>query len=93
MSVSKDSRYIDGPAQQIKNKTTGLYTWAVYRTFAGSVLIKYIDYTWVYGDRIDYLAAVYLGDSKLWWKIMDINPTLDDPFNIQPGTKIRIPKR
>lgn len=92
MSISRSSRYIDGPAQQIKNKSTGLYNWTVYRQFPGSVRIKYIEYTWVFGDRLDYLAFVYLGNSRLWWQIMDINPSIDDPFAIEPGTKIRIPR-
>lgn len=92
MSITRGSRYIDGAAQQIKNKSTDLYTWAVYRQFPESVKIKYIEYTWVFGDSIDYIAFVYLGDSKLWWQIMDINPSIDNPFAIEPGTKIKVPR-
>jgi nucleoid-associated protein YgaU len=93
MSISRRSRYIDAAAQQIKNKKTNLYNWTIYRVFPSSVKIKYIEYTWVFGDRIDYLASVYLGDPNLWWQIMDINPSIDDPMNISAGTKIRIPKK
>ena len=78
--------------QQIPHKTTGDYVTAIYRTFPGSVTIRYIDYTWVDGDAIDFLAAAFLGSSKLWWKIMDINPDIPNPFEIEPGTIIRIPK-
>ena len=92
MTVYKNSRYYDGDSQQIQNKTSKLYAWTVYRQFPGSVPIRYSDYTWVDGDRIDYLASVYLYDAKLWWKIMDINPEINDPFSIAPGTIIRIPR-
>jgi nucleoid-associated protein YgaU len=92
MAVFRSSRYYTGDAQQIKNKTTGLFNWTVYRDFPGATQISYIDYTWVDGDRIDYLADVFLGNGTLWWKIMDINPTIQDPFSIKEGTVIRIPR-
>ena len=92
MAVYRDSRYDDGDAQQIKNKTTGAYAWTVYRAFPESRLISYIDYTWVDGDRLDYLAAVYLRDSNLWWQILDITPGLPDALEIAPGTIIRVPR-
>jgi hypothetical protein len=92
MAVYKNSRYYEGDAQQIKNKTTGRYNWTVYRGFPESKRISYIDYTWVDGDRLDYLASVYLSDARRWWEIMDINPELVDPFAISPGTIIRVPR-
>ena len=42
-------------------------------------------------DRLDALANKYLGDSQLWWQILDINPEVINPFNITPGTQLRIP--
>lgn len=92
MAVFRSSRYYSGDAQQIKNKTTKLYTWTVYRQFPKSMSIKYVEYTWADGDRMDYLAAVYLDNSRAWWQIMDINPELSDPFNIPAGTVVRVPK-
>ena len=91
MAVTRGSRYFDGLAQQIKNKTTNLYNWTIYRLFPEAVKVSYINYTWVSGDRIDYLAAVYLRDARLWWQIMDVNPEISDPFNIPVGTSIRVP--
>jgi len=92
MAVYRDSRYDDGDAQQIKNKTTGAYAWTVYRQFPESRVINYIDYTWVDGDRLDYIAAIYYGDPKLWWEILDANPGLPDALEISPGTIIRVPR-
>ena len=92
MRPTRGSRYYTAVPQQIKHKTTEVYTTAIYRVFPGTVKITYIDYTWADGDNLDYLAAAFLGNAKLWWQIMDINPTITDPLNIEPGTVIRIPK-
>ena len=51
MSVSRRSRYIDGPHNQVKHKYTDVYERTVYRKFPGSVAILYTDYTWVDGER------------------------------------------
>lgn len=85
------SRYYDGPLAQIKQKYTNNYTIAVYRAFPESKSVNFIEYTWVYGDSFGSLAKVYIGDSKYWWEILEINPEILDPFSITPGTKIRIP--
>ena len=92
MAVYRNSRYYEGDAQRIKNKTTGLYNWTVYRGFPEARRVSYIEYTWVDGDRLDYLASVYLADARRWWEIMDINPEVTNPFAIAPGTIIRVPR-
>ncbi len=49
-------------------------------------------YTVIDGDRIDNLAAKYLGDPTLYWLISDANTSLDpDEITSQPGSKIQIP--
>lgn len=48
-------------------------------------------YRWTAGDRIDSLAYRMLGDSRLYWRIMDMNPTILDPSDIAPGTWIWVP--
>jgi len=30
------------------------------------------------GDRLDLLAGHYYNDPRLWWRILDANPDLDD---------------
>ena len=52
---------------------------------------KWRSHLWVQGNRIDFIAHRYLGDSHLWYKIMDLNPHIPDPLSIEPGTLIRIP--
>lgn len=50
------------------------------------------EHVWSVGDRIDLLAARFLGDSDRWWVIMLANPEITDPDTIEPTTVIRIPR-
>lgn len=43
------------------------------------------------GDSFEKLAAMYLGNSRLYWQIADINPQVEWPDNIEAGTSIRLP--
>jgi nucleoid-associated protein YgaU len=51
-----------------------------------------INYTVVAGDRLDNLAAKFLGDPLLYWMICDANGA-DDPDQLtsQIGSQIKIP--
>jgi prophage DNA circulation protein len=37
------------------------------------------------------VAFKLLGSAALWWKIMDFNPEIVDPFSIPVGATIRVP--
>lgn len=53
---------------------------------------SYDEYTVIAGDRIDSLAALYLGDSRLWWVIVDLNPiVISDALYLSEGSIINIP--
>lgn len=90
-NITRTSRYFDGPLAQIPNKTTGEYDIAVYRDFTSVGEVSFFIYTWVYGDSLSNLAKKYLANQLLWWKIMEINPEITDPFSIEPGAQVRIP--
>lgn len=86
-----DSRYVDGPlflAQEAKSKD---YILSVFRKFP-SYQVAYYWYEVTENDRIENIATKRLGKPELWWQIMDINPEIIDPFNIAPGTSLRIPR-
>lgn len=89
--IERVSRYYDGTLAQVRDKYTAAYTISVFRKFPTAKTVQFVEYTWVDGDSLGALANVYIGDSKYWWEIMEINPTILDPFSIAPGTKIRIP--
>ena len=44
------------------------------------------------GDTLQGLAAALLGDAALWRDIAEANG-IDDPHNLQPGTRLMIPSR
>jgi hypothetical protein len=94
MSISRLSRYYDGPIAQLPAKTeAGIYNIAVFRKFPESQTARYVDHSWEEGDSLANLAynSGILYTSEYWWKIMDLNPEITDPFSIEPGTIIRIP--
>jgi hypothetical protein len=44
------------------------------------------------GDRLDYLAYIYYGDSELWWVIAVANNNVTNGSIFPtPGTQLRIP--
>ena len=43
------------------------------------------------GDRLDNIAALYLGDPELFWRIADANRAMrPDELTEQPGRRLRI---
>lgn len=94
MSIGRLSRYYDGPIAQLKSaEDSTVYNITVYRKFPGDTSIRYTEHVWEDGDTLAALAyhSNALNTSEYWWKIMDINPEITDPFTIEPGTIIRIP--
>lgn len=90
-NITRRSRYFTGPLAQIQNKNTGNYDIVVYRDFTAVGTSSFFEYTWVFGDSLGALADKHLLNHLLWWKIMELNPEISDPFSIEPGTVIRIP--
>ena len=85
-----DSRYVDGRLFKAQDSRTNKYQVSVFRTFPTSVN-SFFYYEWVETDRLDNLANRFLGSPSLWWRILDFNPEILDPFNIAPGTQLRMP--
>jgi len=42
------------------------------------------------GDEIDLLAQKYLGNERLWWRILDVNPFVY-PLDVAPGDSLSLP--
>ncbi|MFZ7127173.1 MAG: hypothetical protein ACOWWM_13550 [Desulfobacterales bacterium] len=55
-----------------------------------------IEHTVRTGDRLDLLAGHYYNDDRLWWRIVDANPTVvlggDMVLSAMEGEIILIPK-
>ena len=88
--IYSDSRYIDGSLSKPFRALTNTYEQTVYRAWPGYSM-SYFPYTVTEIDRIEDIAAIHLGSPDLWWKIMDLNPDILNPFEIPPGTQLRIP--
>lgn len=43
------------------------------------------------GDTLDGLAEYYLGNSQLWWSILEMNPKYKSELEIPYGTNLLIP--
>lgn len=83
------SRYESADIEYVLDPATGETHPTVFRQHfvppADSV------YIWRSGDRLDILAHAQYGDASLWWRIMDANPALVDPYRIRPGARLRMP--
>jgi len=89
--IERVSRYYNGPLLQTKDKSTGEYVISVLRAFPQSKELRYILYTWKDGDTLAAISEQYGVGAKYWWEIMEINPDILDPFDIAPGTILKVP--
>lgn len=83
-----DSRYADGNVIAIEDNSGPSI--AVLRQFPTDSS-RFYGYVWKEKDRIDLVANTTLGSPSLWWRIMDFNPEVINPFSIPVGTVLRIP--
>jgi hypothetical protein len=93
MSISRLSRYYDGPILQVVSAVTVSPDISVYRNWPTKFTASYVEYPWEDGDTLGNLAqnSGAIKNSAYWWEIMDLNPEITDPWDIVPGTIIRIP--
>lgn len=50
-----------------------------------------VEHTVLQGERLDNIAARYVGDPTLFWRICDVNPVLKpDELTAEPGHLIKI---
>jgi len=64
----------------------------VFYRFSDIGKIKYIEYTWKEGDRIDNIAFKFLAYPEKWWILGEYNPHIKDLTDIPAGTKLVIPR-
>lgn len=89
---SNDSRYYDSTIDYFAPTANSDNYPVMFYDFSELGKVKYVDYTWVQGDRIDALATKYFLFPTRWWIIAEFNPKIDDWLNVAPGTNIRIPR-
>ena len=92
MSKSRysDTRLIDGNAYRSWRMPKMAMGLKQVELLAG---VQTIEYVYKVGDRLDHLAAKYLGDDEYWWVISLVNG-INYPFasgGLVPGRALRIP--
>lgn len=89
--IFSNSRYADGNIFKSYDSRTSKYGVSVIRQFPEESA-TFFYYTWAERDRIDSVANRFFNDSSMWWQIMDVNPEVQNPFDIPVGTVLRIPR-
>ena len=92
MVLKKGSRYEKVRVYNYVHDTKGvLPTFIRRRPLVISPDSEVIRYQVIQGDTLDYLAYQYLGDTRLWWVILEVNPQYLTPWDIRIGDIILIP--
>jgi hypothetical protein len=89
------SRYEKEPVEYQVEGKNGTTRPTVMRTVSAQSLVKRADASktvrWNPAFRIDQIGDRITGDPERWWRVMDANPELLNPWNIKPGTVVFIP--
>lgn len=92
MAIHSGSRYIRTPVANVLDNKRGLLpTFGRRKTLTIPPGAEIITHRVIQGDTIDHIAYRYLGDSNLWWVIMDVNPEVLRPWDIKIGDILVIP--
>lgn len=87
--IASNSRYVD--SQQVTENTNGTDVIYITQDAPVAYTFKYTYYVVNGSDRIDNIAATYLGDPTQWFIIAKANPQVMNWLNLTAGTIIRIP--
>lgn len=91
MTIYTGSRYEYSDIDFFSIEIDGPENPVVFYDFPDVGLINYTQHVFIQGERLDTLSEEYFNRPGLWWKIMNANPEIDNPFDIKPGTVLRIP--
>jgi hypothetical protein len=87
--ISANSRYKNSSltTEEVNNKSI------IYILPSQPVVevFQYSYYNVTFADRIDTIAATFLGNPALWYLIAKVNPQIMNFLDLQPGTVLRIP--
>ena len=93
MAILRSSRYNDSYIYYLSVVEDGNINPVVSYDFGELGTLKWSDYVWRAGDRLDNISQDNYRSPYSWWVIAEANPEIEDVLNISPGTVIRIPRR
>lgn len=89
--ITANSRYASNTLTLVKG-SNGINRTTIIPNTPKSTQFSYTTHVVTGFDRLDTLAAEYLGDPSAWWQIANINPDVTIDWSVMPvGVKIRIP--
>ena len=91
MGIFQGSRYEYSVVDFVATSEDADANAVVFYSFDELGVFSYLEHTYVQGERLDSIANRYYDRPDMWWTILDHNPEIDDPDNIQPGKILRIP--
>ena len=91
MTIYQGSRYEYSTIDFFAVKPNGNENPVVFYSVPTIGTLAYRQYTWVNGDRMDLISYKFYGRADLFWYILDANPNIQDPNDIEPGTVLKIP--
>jgi nucleoid-associated protein YgaU len=91
MGIFQGSRYEYSVVDFVATSEDADANAVVFYSFDELGVFSYLEHTYVQGERLDSIANRYYDRPDMWWTILDHNPEIDDPDNIQVGKILRIP--
>jgi hypothetical protein len=91
--ANPSSRYYGSAVEQISFADGTVVAYLARRIIPpASIWQQTQNYSVIAGDRLDNLAARFVGDPALFWMIADVNCAFDhSDLTAEPGTVIQIP--
>ena len=91
--INPSSRYYGSPVEQLTLADGTVIAYLSRRIIPqASIYPQTQNYSVIIGDRLDNIAARYIGDPILYWMIADANTAFDpDKVADEPGTVIQLP--
>lgn len=91
MSIFQGSRYEYSVVDFVAIKEDSDANAIVFYEFSPLGSFSYREHTYIKNERLDVISYDYYQRPDFWWLILDANPQIEDPLNIEPGTVLRIP--
>lgn len=91
MTIFQGSRYEYSTVDFFAVQPYGNENPVVFYEFPIMDTFAYREYTWVQGDRLDNISYKFYQRPDLYWHILNANPKIVDPADIEAGTVLKIP--
>lgn len=87
--IASNSRYVN--SVQVTEKVNGRDLIYLTPSAPAAYTFQFTNYIVNGSDRLDNIAASFLGDPTQWFLVANANPQILNWFNLNPGDVIRIP--